>query len=305
MNRDRRSAAYLQNPQPLLPRLLSQVSTETLPDPDQVDKVCAHVPVGTRVFVASLPSRDRADTVAAAKMLNDRGYIAVPHIAARALPSHAALEDFLYRLTGEAGCREALVIAGDRPEVAGPYAETMDVLLTGALERHGLQTIHVGAHPEGNRIIGKDALREAMRKKDYYARSSDADFDFVTQFVFDGATVVDWAQKLRGLGIGLPVRLGIAGPADLATLLCYAKICGIGVSTRALMRQGAGSVKLIRRTVKPDNLIAGLIAAAGEDPLPEIAGLHIFPFGGVGRAMEWLGEARRAAGLQATGSEQN
>ena len=297
MNYDRRSAARPQTPQPLLQRLLSQVSTETLPDPDQVDRVCAHVPAGTRVFVASLPSRDRADTVAAAKTLNGRGYIAVPHIAARALPSHAALEDFLYRLTGEAGCREALIIAGDRPDVAGPYAESMDVLLTGALERHGIRTIHVGAHPEGNRVIGAGALRDAILRKAHYAGSSDADFDFVTQFVFDGATVVDWAQRLRGLGVGLPVRLGIAGPADLATLLRYAKICGIGVSTRALMRQGGGSVKLIRRTVKPDDLIAGLVAAAGEDPLPEIAGLHIFPFGGVGRAMAWLAEAREAAGL--------
>ena len=297
MNYDRRSAEYPVPRQPLVQRLLSHVSTETLPDPDQVDKVCTHVPAGTRVFVASLPSRDRADAVAAAKTLNERGYIAVPHIAARALPSHAALEDFLYRLTGEAACREVLVIAGDRPEAAGPYAETMDVLLTGALERHGVRTIHVGAHPEGNRLIGAEALRAAMLEKNHYARSSDADFDFVTQFVFDGATVVDWAQRLRGLGIGLPVRLGIAGPADLATLLRYAKICGIGVSTRALMRQGAGSVKLIRRTVKPDDLIAGLAAAAGDDPLPEIAGLHIFPFGGVGRAMEWLGEARKAAGL--------
>ncbi|MCY3828610.1 MAG: methylenetetrahydrofolate reductase [Rhodospirillaceae bacterium] len=297
MTRDRRSVAYPAELQPLLQRLLTHMSTETLPDIDQVDKVCAHVPPGTRVFVASLPSRDRADTVAAAKILNDRGYVAVPHIAARALPSHAALEDFLYRLTGEAGCREALVIAGDRPDAAGPFAETMDVLLTGALERHGLQTIHVGAHPEGNRLIGDDALREAMLSKAHYAGSSDADFDFVTQFVFDGATVVDWAQKLRGLGIGLPVRLGIAGPADLATLLRYAKICGIGVSTRALMRQGAGSVKLIRRTVRPDDLLAGLVAAAGTDPLPEIAGLHIFPFGGVGRAMAWLAEAREAAGL--------
>lgn len=297
MTRDRRSVAYPVELQPLLQRLLTHVSTETLPDPDQVDRVCTHVPLGTRVFVASLPSRDRADTVAAVKTLNARGYIAVPHIAARALPSHAALEDFLYRLTGEAGCREALVIAGDRPDVAGPYAETVDVLLTGALERHGLQTIHVGAHPEGNRLIGDDALCEAMLSKAHYAGSSDADFDFVTQFVFDGATVVDWAQRLRGLGIGLPVRLGIAGPADLATLLRYAKICGIGVSTRALMRQGAGSVKLIRRTVKPDDLIDGLVAAAGTDPLPEIAGLHIFPFGGVGRAMAWLAEARKAAGL--------
>ncbi|MYG52905.1 MAG: hypothetical protein F4204_11325 [Rhodospirillaceae bacterium] len=297
MTRDRRSVAYPAELQPLLQRLLTHMSTETLPDIDQVDKVCAHVPPGTRVFVASLPSRDRADTVAAAKILNDRGYVAVPHIAARALPSHAALEDFLYRLTGEAGCREALVIAGDRPDAAGPFAETMDVLLTGALERHGLQTIHVGAHPEGNRLIGDDALREAMLSKAHYAGSSDADFDFVTQFVFDGATVVDWAQRLRGLGIGLPVRLGIAGPADLATLLRYAKICGIGVSTRALMRQGAGSVKLIRRTVRPDDLLAGLVAAAGTDPLPEIAGLHIFPFGGVGRAMAWLADAREAAGL--------
>ncbi len=297
MNQDRRAAEYGLEPQPLLQRLLSHVTTETLPDPEHVDRLCRHVPAGTRVFVASLPSRTRADTVAAAKTLNARGYIAVPHIAARALPSHAALEDFLYRLTGEAGCREALAIAGDTADVAGPYAETMDVLLTGALERHGLETIHVGAHPEGNRIVGDGALRQALCRKDGYARSSDADFDLVTQFVFDGAAAAGWTRRLRGLGIGLPVRLGIAGPADLATLLRYAKICGIGVSTRSLMRRGAGSVKLIRRTVKPDELIHGLVAAAGDDPLPEIIGLHIFPFGGIGGAMAWLGEARRAAGL--------
>ena len=297
MKLDLRSTGYPVHPQPLLQRLLTHVSTETLPDAGEVDKLCAHVPAGTRVFIPSLPSRDRADTVAAAKTLNARGYVAVPHIAARGLPSHAALEDFLSRLTGEAGCREALVIAGDRPEVAGPYAGSMDLLLTGALERHGLRSIHVGAHPEGNRLIGAAELREAMLRKDRYARGSDADFDFVTQFVFDGATVVDWARTLRGLGIGLPVRLGIAGPADLATLLRYAKICGVGVSARALMRQGAGSVKLIRRTVKPDGLIAGVVAAAGNDPLPEFAGLHVFPFGGVGRAMAWLADARRAAGL--------
>lgn len=249
------------------------------------------------MFVASLPSRDRADTVAAAKLLNERGYVAVPHIAARSIPSHATLEDFLYRLTGEAGCREALIIAGDRDDVAGPYTEAMDVLLTGALERHGLETIHVGAHPEGNRIISDGALQKAMLDKDHYARSSDADFDFVTQFVFDGATVVDWVRQMRGNQLSLRVRLGVAGPANLATLLRYAKICGIGVSARALMRQGAGSVKLIRQTVKPDDLIADLVAAAGADPLPEIAGLHIFPFGGIQKSMDWLADARAAAGL--------
>lgn len=297
MNDFRRAVDTKATPQSLLHRLLSNVSTETVPDLEQVDKICAHVPAGTRVFVASLPSRDRADTVVAARELNARGYRAVPHIAARTLPSHAALEDFLYRLTGEAGCREALVIAGDKDEVAGPYEGAMDLLLTGALERHGVETIHVGAHPEGNRIVSEAKLREALVAKDHYARSSDADFDFVTQFVFDGATVVDWAQRLRGQGIVLPVRLGIAGPANLATLLRYAKICGIGVSTRTLMRQGAGSVKLIRQTVKPDDLIGKLVAAAGDDPLPEIAGLHIFPFGGIRQSMEWLAEARRSADL--------
>jgi len=297
MNDFRHAVEQLASPQSLLQRLLTNVSTETVPDLDQVDKVCAHVPAGMRVFVASLPSRDRADTVAAAKVLNERGYIAVPHIAARALPSHAALEDFLYRLTGEAGCREALVIAGDKDNVAGPYEGAMDVLLTGALERHGLETIHVGAHPEGNRAISDERLRQALVEKDHYARSSDADFDFVTQFVFDGETVVDWTQKLRGLGVGLPVRLGMAGPANLATLLRYAKICGIGVSTRTLMRQGAGSVKLIRQTVKPDDLIGDLMTHAGDDPLPEIGGLHIFPFGGIKGSMAWLAEAREAAGF--------
>ena len=235
----------------------------------------------------------------AAKTLNDRGAISPCRISRRGrLPSHAALEDFLYRLTGEAGCREALVIAGDRPDAAGPFAETMDVLLTGALERHGLQTIHVGAHPEGNRLIGDDVLREAMLSKDHYARSSDADFDFVTQFVFEGATVVDWAQKLRGLGIGLPVRLGIAGPADLATLLRYAKICGIGVSTRALMRQGAGSVKLIRQhreTGRPDRRPG--CGGGKQIRCRRSPGCTSSRSAASAGRWAWLAEAREAAGL--------
>lgn len=284
---------------PLLHRLLTNVSTETVPDLDQVEKICAHVPAGTRVFVASLPARARADTVAAAKLLNARGYIAVPHITVRSLPSHAALEDYLYRLAGDAGCREALVVAGDLDDAAGPYAETMDLLMTGALERHGLETIHVGAHPEGARNIADAALQKAMQDKDRFARGSDADFDVVTQFVFDGAAVVDWVQRQRQAGLALPIRLGIAGPANLATLLRYAKICGIGVSARSLMRQGAGSIKLIRQTVKPDRLIGDLLAGAGSDPLPEIAGLHVFPFGGIERSMDWLEEARTTAGLSA------
>lgn len=299
MNEYRHSASGQVADQPLLQRLLSHVSTETVPDVAQVETLCSHVPAGTRVFVASLPSRAQADTIVAAKMLNARGYRAVPHIAARSLPSHAALEDYLNRLAGDAGCREALIIAGDRDDAVGPFGETMDLLMTGALERHGMETIHVGAHPEGARNISDTALQKAMRDKDQYARNSDADFGFVTQFVFDGATVADWVRWTRSARLSLPVRLGIAGPANLATLLRYAKICGIGDSARTLMRQGTDSVKLIRRTVKPDDVIGKLITAAGPDPLPEIAGLHIFPFGGIRKSMDWLSDSRAAAGLSA------
>src|SRR5262245_51920011 len=82
-------------------------------DPDEIDRVAARLPPGTRVFVSAL-ARDTPDrAVAVAARLRRAGLEPLPHVAARTLPSFTAARTFLARLAGEAGVRQALLVAGD------------------------------------------------------------------------------------------------------------------------------------------------------------------------------------------------
>ncbi len=56
--------------------------------------------------------------------------------------------------------------------------------------------------------------------------------DVVTQFGFDANGMIRWVKKLRDLGIEAPVRIGMAGPTNLTTLLKYAQRCGVKASAR-------------------------------------------------------------------------
>ena len=58
----------------------------------------------------------------------------------------------------------------------------------------------------------------------------------VTQFGFDAEPILRWVGALRARDIFCPVRIGVAGPATVATLAKYAVRCGIGSSLRALAR---------------------------------------------------------------------
>ncbi len=82
----------------------------------------------------------------------------------------------------------------------------------------------------------------------------------VTQFCFDGGTVLNWIARLRAFGLDHPVRIGLAGPTDLATLLRYAQRCGVRASAQALARQ-AGLVRQLFALSAPDALVRVLAEA--------------------------------------------
>ena len=101
----------------------------------------------------------------------------------------------------------------------------------GAFDRHGFRRLHVAGHPEGNRDIDGDgstrALDAALAWKQAFAERTGAQMAIVTQFAFDAGPVIAWAERLRD-GIGLPIHVGVAGPAKLRTLLRYGYACGVG-----------------------------------------------------------------------------
>src|SRR5262249_29830436 len=104
---------------------------------------------GTLVFVSFLPGQTWLQTVDTCVAVRDSGFEPVPHVRVRQLSDGPALERLAAKLAGQAGVRQALLIAGDSPEPVGELATTLDALRSGALAAHGIRRVFVAGHPEG------------------------------------------------------------------------------------------------------------------------------------------------------------
>ena len=103
----------------------------------------------------------------------------------------------------------------------------------------------------------------------------------MTQFCFEPEPVLSWAARIKGHG--LPVRVGLSGPASLPRLLRFAALCGIGNSVRALKARPQAITRLLVEA-GPEVVVRD-IARRGGAP---IAGVHFFCFGGLVRTARWL-----------------
>ena len=103
-----------------------------------------------------------------------------------------------------------------------------------------------------------------------------------------------FAERLRAGGVDAPLRVGLAGPADLRRLWKYGLYCGIGNSIRALGARVDAVANLLARQT-PDTIVADLAVALRRDPALGIAGIHIFTFGGVTGAADWANAIVAAA----------
>jgi methylenetetrahydrofolate reductase (NADPH) len=101
------------------------------------------------------------------------------------------------------------------------------------------------------------------------------------------------------------VIVGLAGPATPATLTKFALRCGIGNSMRSLRSQIGRFGRLLTDT-GPDDVMRGL-QAGPRAATASIAGFHLFPFGGLRKAGDWLRgygqETLRRAKLAASGAD--
>jgi methylenetetrahydrofolate reductase (NADPH) len=247
---------------------------------------------GTTVFVNHPGSVTHHDIVAACARLHRAGFNPVPHIAARRLASFTQASDFVQRAAAEAEVTGALIIGGDPDRPVGPFPDACDFLASGLLARHGLREVLFAGYPEGHPRIAVRTLEEALRAKLVLAHREGLQPSVVTQFGFDAGPILRWVGALRAGDILCPVRIGVAGPATVATLAKFAVRCGIGTSLRALARGHTAFARILAEA-GPDALIEAL--AAGEDPARPIDGLHVFTFGGVRRTAEWIGGYREGS----------
>jgi methylenetetrahydrofolate reductase (NADPH) len=244
------------------------------------------------VFIPYLPEESDADRATAAAAVQAAGYRPVPHIAARRVTSRDALDRFLARVVKDAGIDTLFLIAGDPATPFGPFEDTLSILRSGLIEKHGIRRIGIGGHPEGHPQVAPAILREALADKAAAAHELGIECEIVTQFAFDPAPVLDWLRELRGDGIDVPVRIGIAGPASVRTLMRYAMLCGVGASGKAMAKYGLSLTRLLSKS-GPDRFMADFLAAPDLDRLGPIR-FHLFPFGGLADAADWLSAFRGA-----------
>jgi methylenetetrahydrofolate reductase (NADH) len=292
----------------LAPRSAADAATETIaavaafmaagsleatrPNADDVAALQGAVPAGTHIYLSAVPTRPQEDVVEQAALLSAAGLEPVPHLAVRNFASAEALGRFLDRLTGEAGVRRLLVIAGDRAEPAGPFHGALEAIDSGLIARHGIEAIGIAGYPDGHPRIADHELDRLLAAKLEAAAQTGLKVNIVTQFCLDAAPIRAWLKRLRAHGIDHPVRIGLAGPTSLTTLMRYARRCGVRASTQGLARN-AGLIKHLLGAAAPDGIVRALAEANRDGELGDIAP-HLFSFGGIAATARWMAAAAAA-----------
>jgi len=268
------------------PRLAASVEVT----PRQIEKdpeILSLVPPATRTYLVDLGTMAPQAWADLLKTVTRAGLEPVPHIAARRLKSRDDLAERLSAMVDAAGVRDVLLIAGGAGDAAGPFESSMDVLETGLLDAHGIRRIGVAGHPEGSPDIAEHLIAQALDWKSAFAERTGADMRIVTQFGFDAGAAITWASHLKDAGIGLPIHLGVAGPASIKSLLKYAAMCGVRASSAFAFKRGSAITSLMT-SYSPEPFVQPIEAHVADHAETLIQQLHVFPFGGLSETSKWL-----------------
>jgi methylenetetrahydrofolate reductase (NADPH) len=265
----------------------------TRPDADELVALKSVLPAGTAVTLTAIPRRPHSELIAGATRLRAQGFEPIPHLAARSVSSHGALDDLLSRLSALAGVRRVLAIGGDSERAEGPFNSAIELIESGLLQRYRIVEVGIAGYPEGHPRLPPETLDRALAAKIEAAGQTGLGITIVTQFAFDPVAILIWVRRLRDLGIEHPVRIGMAGPSDLSTLLRYARRCGVRASAQGLTRQ-AGLIKHLLGVSTPAAIIRPLAEAQAQvqaqvqanGQLGRVAA-HFFSFGGAAATARW------------------
>lgn len=262
--------------------------------PQDARAIAAQLPAGTPVYVNHLPRHRLLDTIPTLVAVREAGLEPIPHIAARRVKDRAEFQAFLARAVGEAGVRKALILGGDEPAALGAYADGEALIREGLLAASGLREIGLPGYPEGHPRIPGGALERAFVEKRVLATAQGLGVYLVTQFSFAPARVVEFCSGMARTAPEVPIYVGLAGPTNPVALLRFAQRCGVSASLRALRTQGMDAVRLVTHT-DPGEQLAAIARYCASHANCNVVGVHLFTFGGVTAAAEWMNQAIAAS----------
>lgn len=276
---------------PEVEQFLNGYSIEVMPrTAEKVADFRDLLPEGTRVYIAHIEGTPIEDMVKTAARISGEGFDVMPHFPARIIKDKATLENWIAMYQGEAGVKQALLLAGGVATPHGDFDSSMQLLESGLFDKAGFTNLHVAGHPEGNKDIDPDGstknVDDALRWKNKFNETTDASMALATQFAFDAKPIIAWADSLKEAGIDIPVHIGIAGPAKLQTLIKFAIACGVGPSLKVLQKRAMDVTKLLL-PYEPTEVIAELAAHKAANPDFNIEKVHFFPLGGIKTNANW------------------
>jgi methylenetetrahydrofolate reductase (NADPH) len=251
----------------------------TRPSDADIVALATHRP-GAKAYLSMVPRRPVDETIGHAAKLRAAGLEPVPHLAVRNFTNVEAFDQALTRLKREAAVDSVLIIGGDSDE-HGPFRRALDVIDSGLLRRRGIRSIGIAGYPQGHPRIGQAELQRALSDKIAAAEATGLNVEIVTQFCFDAPAILSFIAELRDFGFDHRVRVGLAGPTSLSSLMRYASRCGVRSSAHALAHR-SGLMRQMFAMATPDDLIRALAEAAPVGVVP-----HFFSFGGIAATSRW------------------
>jgi len=258
----------------------------TAKDADKLGDAADLIVPGTQISVTFLPNEDFADRARAAELVKTLGFVPMPHLSARRFKSERELEAYLDDLSAKEALERVFVIAGDPAVPEGPYEDALALIRSGLLAKYGVKHVGISGYPEGHPEISAPKLWQALRDKRDTLDGMGVDFSIITQFGFDADPVLAWLEQVRAEGITAPVRMGVAGPASIKTLLRFAARCGVGASAKVMTKYGVSITKLLGNA-GPDPIIKDFAAKLDSARHGETR-LHFYPFGGLAKTAGWI-----------------
>lgn len=250
--------------------------------PDHAEKASVFQGLVKEIFVTMIPGTGQDRILEALATLKTNGFEAVPHIAVRNFISEQEMADFCEGMRRQ-GIRKALILAGGLGQPAGPFSRSMDLLRFAPFKESGVEVVAMAGHPEGNPADAQPMV--SLREKADYLQSAGLSGEIVTQWSFSPDKVSQYLQVIKEEPFAMPVRVGVAGPASLKTLLKYARICGVAASTEVLKKQGFSLGRLLF-----SNDPKGFVRKVKGSPY-----FHLYPFGGLEKCAEWLNKQAEVA----------
>jgi methylenetetrahydrofolate reductase (NADPH) len=242
----------------------------------------------TKVNVTNLPKTSVTDIFATVEKLKHDGMNPVPHITARTLID----EDELARIVetyATLEVSEVLIIAGNKFQPAGSFSSSSDLISSGVFEHFGIINLGVAGHPEGSPDITQQQLEDAIDQKNHLAASRGLNIFLETQFCFDAQRIIDWEKAIRDRGNSLPIRVGVAGPTKLLSLINFAIKAGVGPSLKFLIKERDKLTKLVH-SYDPTDLILSIAPQFSPEANTCFESIHFYAFGGFRKTAEYAQE---------------